>query len=462
MTARVLIVDPVVTTRIVLKVKLAAAYFNVTHAATIKEALEKAEREAPDVILCEYELEGGGAALLQARLRPLRIPVMALLPEEAKEARTHALAAGVGDVVSRPYDDRDLFARIRNLLRARSTHEELALRTDTSAALGFAEDCASFLGRSRIGIVAETRGQGASWQSALAARMPHDIDILDPAELVKREAAQGPFDALLVGVSGPDARQRLDFVSSLRARTEGRHTAILVVSPHEHADLAVTALDTGAGDVMATGFEPGEAAERLSRLLRRRHVEEALRRSVKAGLEAAVTDPLTGLYNRRYAMPYLERMSQSAELSGRCFALMVLDLDFFKRVNDTHGHAVGDRVLTEFAQRLRANLRSMDLLARLGGEEFLVAMPDTSLEQAKAVAVRLCALTRSESFARDEIIGGVPLSVSVGLVIGGDPDEHDLLRERTQIHHLLEQADLALYAAKAGGRDMVRVCRPAA
>ncbi|MEO0677844.1 MAG: diguanylate cyclase [Pseudomonadota bacterium] len=462
MTGRVLIVDPVVTTRIVLKVKLAAAYFSVSHAATVAEALTKLANEPPDVILCEYTLADGDAPGLQRRVASRGIPVIALMPEEAHAQRAQALSKGVGDVVSRPYDERTLLARIRNLLRARTTRDELRLRSDTSAALGFAEASSSFTPASRIGLMAESAEEGAAWKRALAKVMPHRADVLAPGDLVMREKEGGQFDALLVAVSGRNAQQRLDFVSSLRARSDTRHAAILAVSPEETAHLAITALDTGAGDVMASGFEPKEAAERLNRLLKRRCEEQALRRSVKAGLEAAVTDPLTGLYNRRYALPYLERMARASTRSRRCFALMLLDLDHFKRINDTHGHSVGDIVLREFAERLRGNLRSMDLVARIGGEEFLVAMPDTSLKQASIAAKRLCALSRNAPFAADAVPGGVAVSVSVGLALGGHAVTAGTPSTPATIPDLLERADHALYDAKAAGRDMVRICSTAA
>ncbi|MEM9350613.1 MAG: diguanylate cyclase [Pseudomonadota bacterium] len=462
MTGKVLIVDPVVTTRIVLKVKLAAAYFQVAHASTMQEALIEIEQSAPDVVLCEYNLPDGGAVAIQKKLCKAKIPVIALLPEETAADRPKALAEGLGDVISRPYDERSLLARVRNILRARTTHEELRLRTDTSAALGFADPQCAFTGKQRVGIIAITQDQGHAWHKALKARLAMEAEVLSPGDFVKFQADRAPFDALVVAVGGANAQHRLDFVSAIRAQPETRHTAILAVSPAETGHLAISALDTGAGDVMASGFEPEEAALRIGRLLRRRTEEEMLRRSVTAGLEAAVTDSLTGLYNRRYAIPYLDRMARAAHSARRCFAIMLLDLDYFKRINDAHGHATGDAVLAEFAERLRRNLRSVDLLARVGGEEFLVAMPDTDLDRAAKAAARLCKLTRAEPFAKGQVKGGVPMSVSVGLALGGDGETPDGLPLLTSVAALLEQADHALYDAKAAGRDKVRVCQSAA
>lgn len=459
MSGRVLIVDPVVTTRIVLKVKLAAAYFAVSHAATMREALIEVDRSSPDVVLCEWELADGDADALQKRLRARGIPVIALLPGLSAQDRIIALEAGLGDVISRPYEDRTLLARVRNLLRARTVREELRLRGDTSAALGFAEQSAEFHLPAKVGVIAETPKQGADWKEALSQAMEHSVSILTPADLLADARTTNSYDALVVGISGQRAQKRLDLVSSLRARPETRHCAILAVSPAETCQMAVTALDTGAGDIMVAGFEAKEAALRLVRLIKRRCEDRALRRSVKAGLEAAVTDQLTGLYNRRYALPHLERMATCAARNQRPFAIMVLDLDHFKSVNDTYGHAVGDTVLSEFASRLRSNLRSVDLVARIGGEEFLVAMPDTRLTSAARAAARLCKLTKARPFATSHVARGVAVSVSVGLALGGATQFGSAARS---IEALLSDADAALYDAKEAGRNMVRVSRSAA
>ncbi len=466
MTGRVLVVDPVVTTRIVLKVKLAAACFRVSHAATMKDALAEIAREAPDVVLCENTLPDGGAAQLQTKLRGQDIPVIALMPEGDSRGRIAALAAGLGDVLARPYDDRTILARVRNLLRARTAHDELRMRSHTAQALGapvgFNDAATGFAPAARIALMADTREQGLQWKSDLSDHVNHNIDVLSPTDLAGPVSSSTAYDAYLIEICGHCAEQRLDFVSNLRARADTRRAAILAISPENAASVAITALDIGAGDVMATGFEGEEVALRLTRLLRRKSSETALRQSLEDGLLAAVTDPLTGLYNRRYAMPYLSRMALKAAKTERSFALMVLDLDHFKRVNDTYGHCVGDEVLVEFAERLKGNLRSVDMIGRLGGEEFLVAMPDTTLQQAAAAADRICELTCSENFARNKVQGGVNVSVSVGLALGGPTVDAPEGWAKTPVETLLSRADQALYDAKSAGRNMVRVCKTAA
>ncbi|WP_443069418.1 diguanylate cyclase [Sulfitobacter sp. HI0040] len=164
----------------------------------------------------------------------------------------------------------------------------------------------------------------------------------------------------------------------------------MIVQMAPDPGLAAHALDLGADDVMTDGFEPAELSLRLRNLMRRKQMDEQMRATVRTGAQAAIFDPLTGLHNRRYAMPHLQRIADHARATARPFAVMLADLDHFKRVNDRHGHAAGDAVLAETATRLRSNLRAMDMVARIGGEEFMIVMPGSTLKEASAAALRLC------------------------------------------------------------------------
>nr|WP_246391213.1 GGDEF domain-containing protein [Limimaricola variabilis] len=179
------------------------------------------------------------------------------------------------------------------------------------------------------------------------------------------------------------------------------------------------------------------------------------------GLEASLTDALTGLWNRRYALPHLARLITEARKRNRPLAVMLLDIDLFKAVNDRHGHAAGDAVLAQVAARLRDGLRPADLIARIGGEEFLVAMPDATLDQARRAAERLRRRIRERPFD----IGGSGqaslqvVTVSVGVALGPGPAgaAPDMAAEA-----LMRRADTALYAAKRTGRNRVKVSLSAA
>jgi two-component system, cell cycle response regulator len=199
---------------------------------------------------------------------------------------------------------------------------------------------------------------------------------------------------------------------------------------------------------------PAEIVRRIQRLVTCKRRADRQRAAVEDRLRQAVIDPLTGLYNRRFALPQLAQIGQRAAVDGTDFAAFVVDIDRFKQVNDRFGHAAGDAVLVEVAQRLTANLRAGDLLARIGGEEFLAVLPDISLTVAQGIAERLCHAMASEPFCLPD---GTPISVtvSIGMAIStaSRPD---------RIGGLIDDADHALMAAKSAGRNQVTLSRSAA
>jgi diguanylate cyclase (GGDEF)-like protein len=179
----------------------------------------------------------------------------------------------------------------------------------------------------------------------------------------------------------------------------------------------------------------------LTRRLRRR-LDEAQ----AALVEAATTDPLTGLANRREVLDRLSAETERAKREGTSVGVLMLDIDHFKAVNDTHGHAAGDDVLAEIAARLSAAMRPYDTVGRIGGEEFLIVAPGSDLDEALALAERARERVSAEPVKTRD--GEIAVTVSIGATIAGVA--HGLGVDRT-----LARADAALYSAKKAGRDRV-------
>ncbi|MBV1849209.1 diguanylate cyclase [Catellatospora sp. NEAU-YM18] len=167
----------------------------------------------------------------------------------------------------------------------------------------------------------------------------------------------------------------------------------------------------------------------------------------------SVTDPLTGLFNYRSLRDSLRRESERAARFGRRLCVLALDLDRFKEINDSYGHAAGDAVLAEFAQRIRYEIREVDVAFRHGGEEFVILLPETDEVGGIAVAERLCEAVRREPIVVPSRDGAedlfVNVTVSIGLAVLPDHGQHGAT--------VLQAADDALYAAKAAGRDTFQV-----
>jgi two-component system cell cycle response regulator len=202
----------------------------------------------------------------------------------------------------------------------------------------------------------------------------------------------------------------------------------------------------GVNDYLVRPVDRNELVARCRTQLRRKRFQDYLREKFQQGLELAITDSLTGLYNRRYMESHLKAMVEDGVQSEKPVSLLIFDIDFFKSVNDTYGHAAGDTVLKEFAQRISQNVRGVDLACRMGGEEFVVVMPDTDLSYAMMVAERLRQRVGEITFNVEDGLD-INVTVSIGIaVVEGDCNTAE---------KLLERADTALYRAKRDGRNRV-------
>lgn len=481
MSGRILVIDSVATSRIVLKVRLEAAQYQVFPVATLAEALTAAATMSPDLVLMDMTALADGVAAFVANLRRLpdlsRVPVIGYGRFDRAADRIAMLHAGADGLLAKPLSDNLLLAQIRCLLRQRDAEIEMDLREDTSRALGFADPPAQFSGPAQVTVLSRNVAATIPCARALQAASGHRVQVIDPETVLSapREAPRdpqigdplttpgpaqhggGPNDVLILDARQPETAIQLHrLIADLRSRPETRQTMLLVLTVPDDPDAAALALDLGAQDVVAGTAPIEEIALRVGRLLRQKLTMDRLRDTVQTGLRAAITDPLTGLYNRRYALPHLANLADKARATGLPWAVMVLDIDHFKRVNDTYGHAAGDKVLVAVADRLRGNLRMVDFIARIGGEEFLIAMPDTSPAEAQLAAERLCALFDHAPVT--EVAGGpVRVTLSIGVAMA-----RDRVLMPQDVDAMIALADQALYTAKAAGRNTVTMARTAA
>lgn len=466
MQASLLIIDSIANNRVALKVSLTAAWYDVNVAASGADALVQVSEFRPDLLLVNCRLNDMELCDFCARVKAIygkdTPPILALTT--SPDNREPLLRCGVEDVLQVPADDTLLIARIRSILRAHANVAEWRLRDGTSRALGFAEPVRNF--ERPISVMCLHAGlvdtvplmDTLSVQHGISAQASHVGQAM--RDLTSTVAAS--VIVLSLPNKHPDAV--LSILSDLRANPLSRHCAILVAVPEGRSDLAVLALDLGADDATVGYVPAAELTLRLRRLNARCQINESLRATVKSGAEAAIRDPLTGLYNRRYALPHLERVAEQAMASKQSFAVMVADLDHFKRVNDWYGHEGGDAVLIECAHRLQKNMRAKDLVARIGGEEFLIVLPNTSQAEAQKAALRICNRISEKPIVLDRSKSPLTVTVSIGLAMNETlsallPARGDGLLSPQD---LIARADKALYQAKERGRNRIILDHPAA
>ncbi|SDI38329.1 diguanylate cyclase [Alloyangia pacifica] len=459
MAGRILIVGGSASQCDQLRTKLASAFYQVATVASGAEALRSIDDLHPDLVLSATMLPDMCSSGFCTRLRSLPghadTPLVLLCEKDQPERRLALLAVGADDVIARPVEDILLLARLRNLIHRSRAQDELQLRNDTQRALGLSELPRNFDRPARISLVPlDPEADVALMATRLRINLGAQVRILAPGHLLKQGVTPAEAIVLIDNPAAPEAG--LAFLSQLRTARARRRAALVYVTEPERAEYAARALDLGADELLHRGPDALELALRLPRLINRRRRAEQHHAALRNGLRAAIIDPLTGLYNRRYAMPELARLAQQAAELEQPLALLIADLDHFKKVNDHWGHSIGDRVLATTARALSDALRPRDLVARVGGEEFLIALPGSDAEAALATArqlrERIAGLTLPLIGPGGGSQAGIALTISIGIAFtepGSNP-----------VETVLRRADGALYAAKQAGRNQVRLAEP--
>lgn len=451
MTARVLIVDDIPTNLRLLEARLTAEYFDVVTATTGPQALAACAESDIDIVLLDVmmpDMDGFEVCRrLKADPRTHHIPVLMITALDQTSDRVKGLEVGADDFLTKPVDDVQLMARVKSLARLKSLTDELRARALTGQEIAI-EDAIRAMDRiSTDGgsvLIVDSDARHAERIKGFLDR-EHSVDVLtQPADAVF-QVTGGRYELALVSMALEDF-DPLRVCSQIRTLDQARNLPIILMADEADKPKVVRALDLGINDFIARPIERNELSARVKTQIRRHRYAQELRESVNNTMAMAVTDELTGLYNRRYFDRHLAVMLGKAQGQGRDLALMMLDMDHFKAVNDTHGHDVGDTVLRELAQRLRRSIRGVDLACRFGGEEFVVLMPDTDMSQAEAVAERVRVTVAEKPF---EISETLMLSLTVSVGVSLNEEDHDTPET------LLKRADIALYRAKRSGRNRV-------
>lgn len=451
MTARVLVVDDIVTNVKLLDAKLTAEYFEVVTAYSGTEALSKIEENEPDIVLLDVMMPGMDGFEVCRRIKSnpktAHIPVIMVTALDQSSDRVAGIEAGADDFLTKPVDDAALFARVRSLVRMKMMTDELRMREVTGQSMGLFDASGMPNEADLVGsiLIIEDRPDTVTWFRE-ALEPAYEVYAVDTFEEAVVRVRGGDYDLIMVslGVRGFDG---LRLCSQLRSLPDKRHVPILVIVSDGDRRKLNQALEMGVNDYLTRPIDRNEMLARVRTQLRKKHYADRLRHNVEMSLEMAITDQLTGLHNRRYMAKHLDNLLSQSKHSGKPLSYAIMDIDFFKSVNDTYGHDTGDEVLKEFAKRVAANIRGMDLACRFGGEEFVVVMPDTDQTFAFAVAERLRRQIETVPFPVSRTPGQLNITVSIGLsALTGEDDTAEAL---------LHRADQALYQAKRTGRNKV-------
>jgi two-component system, cell cycle response regulator len=449
-SARILVVDDLEANRRLLQAKLSSEYYEVITAQRGEEGVQVAKRERPDLVLMDVMMPGGidgfeACRRIKAMPETRHIPVVMVTTLDDRESRVRGLKAGAEEFLTKPIDDVQLMARVRSLLSLKVVIDELRAREANGQKLGVIDEALApdpldqhRLVSGNVLVVDDNQNQLNRVKAALG--LEHRVMALGD------EQAGAAPDLAVVSVAAKSF-DGFRVIARMRSAGATRHLPILAIVEAEDRERAVRALNLGAHDIIARPVDEEELATRARTLMRRKRYMDALRTRLDQSLELAITDQLTGLYNRRFLFSQLTPLVQRAQCGGDTVSVMTLDIDHFKKCNDTYGHDVGDAVLQEFAARIASNVRPMDFACRMGGEEFVVILPRTSGDIACLAAERLRRCICAAPFRAPGLAMPLDVTASIGVATSESGDDAP--------ETLLKRADEALYEAKRQGRNRV-------
>jgi two-component system cell cycle response regulator len=452
MTARVLVVDDVPANLKLLEARLSAEYFDVTTATSGAEALEICARCDCDIVLLDVLMPDmdGFEVCRRIKTNPdlQHIPVIMITALDHAAHRVRGLEAGADDFLSKPVSELALIARVRSLARLKMMTDELRLRASTSKEIGLRLPVNATLSESgRDGRIFVVDDRIPSYER-LAAALAHEhaVEIEPDPNRALLHAAQNDFDLVIVSLAIENF-DALRLCSQLRSLERTRHVPILAIADEGDDARMVRGLEIGVNDFLSRPVDKNELLARVRTQVRKKRYADRLRENVQKSIERAITDGLTGLYNRYYMENHLAALVEQAVARGKPLTVIMLDIDYFKSINDSYGHDAGDDVLRQLATRIRKSIRGIDLACRYGGEEFVIVMPETDMAVATIVAERLRRRIAAEPFTLQQAGRAITCTISVGIATLDAADD-----DATKI---LKRADQTLYRAKRDGRNRV-------
>jgi len=452
MSARVLVVDDVPANVKLLEARLSAEYFDVTTAHCGAEALAICERAECDIVLLDVMMPDmdGFEVCRKLKSNPAthHLPVVMVTALDQPSDRVRGLDAGADDFLTKPVSDVALIARVRSLARLKMVTDELRMRAVTSKEIGIlAAESDAITDTGRAGRVLVVDDRASSYERVVATlSTEHTVDVqVDPNEALFR-AAEGNYDLAIVSL-GLRNFDGLRLCSQIRSLERTRNLPILAMAEADNHAKLMRGLEIGINDYLVRPVDKNEMLARARTQIKKKRYTERLRDNVQLSIEMAITDGLTGLFNRRYMENHLSTLVDQSAARGKPIAVMVLDIDFFKSINDSHGHDAGDDVLREFAIRVRKCIRNIDLACRYGGEEFVLVMPETDKAVATMVAERLRRRIAGEPFAIQQGAKSLEVTISIGIAAATGATDTAAA--------ILKRADTALYQAKRDGRNRV-------
>ncbi|MGB1539848.1 MAG: PleD family two-component system response regulator, partial [Rickettsiales bacterium] len=377
------------------------------------------------------------------------VPVVMVTALSSKSDRLRGLEAGADDFITKPFNDIVFFARTKSLIRVKMLIDELRLRERTAAELeGRAMQHmlpSQGIAGAKVLIVDEDAVVAGHMEEKL--KELYTVEVATEYDKAIASATEGEFDAIIVNTE-MTSMEGLRLASQIKAHKRTRHVPLIIMVAESRTQTMLKALELGINDYLLLPVEYNEMMARVRTQIRRKRYQDALRASYDKTRKTQYADELTGLYTRHFMNKHLEHMLVESQRRNKPMTMMLIDIDHFKSVNNTYGHEVGNQVLEGISGAILRSIRTADMAARFGGEEFAVLLPETDLLSASVVCERIRSLTEMTGFEVDHDIARINGTVSIGAA---------QLRKGEAPIDLIKRADEALFRAKQNGRNQVQL-----
>ncbi len=449
---RILIVDDDPTSLKILESILPKMRYKILKANNGEEALEYAFREPPDLVLLDIIMPGiDGYEVIRRIKRDDRtkdVPIIIITSLDKSEAMPSGLEEGAEELLNKPVHSSELLARVNSMIRLKEYRDQLSIRTLSSKSFGMMEkpqeiDYLPEENQRKILLVEDNEVDVKIMENALEGESYH-LEIAHKGRDALSLVHKKKMDLILLDILLPDMN---GFEICRRLKKEDKDIQVVIVTCLDDLESKIKGVELGADDFLVKPIVARELKARVRVLLEKKEHLDNLRSRYNKTLDNAILDWLTGLHNHGYFQQFLGYELKRSLEQGFPVSLIMIDVDDFKRYNDTLGHSAGDAILREMGQVVRNKIREVDFAARYGGEEFAVVLPYAGRAEAKIVADRIHQALTSHEYFNDESIGLGNPTVSIGVAV--------FQEEAVTKEDLLKKADKLLYQAKQNGKNQV-------
>jgi two-component system cell cycle response regulator len=448
MTATILVVDDIEANIKLLKAKLTPEYYSILTANSSEQAFVILKNNNVDLILLDIMMPGidgiTACKIIKQNPETSYIPIVIVTALEDIEDRIRGLDAGADEFLSKPLNDLSLFARIKSLTRMKTILDELKLRNQTKEDLGYiSNDIINDFSKSKIVILDDDLIQAKNISRILTS-LVQEITIFNKVEELDSFLQNYKPDIVMISCQ-IDNIDPLRVCVNLRAKEHLKYTSLVLIAEEDKNDMLIKGMEIGINDYFITPIDNNELIVRIKTQLKRKIYIDNLKNDLEQNFHFSIKDGLTNLFNRRYFDNHIKLMANNAQKSNKLLSLIMLDIDYFKLVNDKYGHQAGDIILQSIAEILRNHIRVIDLAARYGGEEFTIIISDLSTDKVLILAENLRKHIENINFNISTLSISIKITASMGIASYKDQSVEELIR----------QSDNALYSAKRRGRNQI-------